>query len=82
MAITMQKWKESPLIKIISEEENRVSPKISLQQQGIEINNPVVHSLDMDEHHSSYQLNEKGDILLQAVLRLIDYWKDHIELEI
>ena len=71
--VTMQQRKELPLIEIISEEENHVSPEISLQQQGIEINNHVVHSIDRDQHHSSYQLNEKGDILLQAVLRLIDY---------
>ena len=71
--ITMQQRKESSLIKTISEEENRVSPEISLHQQRIEINNPVVHSLDMDEHHSSYQLNEKGDLLLQTVIHLIDH---------
>ena len=62
-----------PINEIISEEENRVSPEISLQQQGIEINNHVVHSVDRDQHHSSYQLNEKGDLLLQMVLRLIDH---------
>ena len=40
--VTLQQQKESPLIEIVSEEEDHFPTKVFVQEQGIEINDPVV----------------------------------------